>query len=113
MLCGYLPFDGDDDAENNNTKLFQNILECEPELPDFLSDISKDLIMFSKCEKIRILDLSFFDTKNVKDSTNKIFEGCNNLKIIIINKKDKLIEKVNKNKIKIIDLKLTLAYKLL
>ena len=45
MLCGYLPFDGDDDAENNNVKLFQNILECEPELPDFLSDISKDLIM--------------------------------------------------------------------
>ena len=35
MLCGYLPFDGDDDAENNNVKLFQNILECEPELPDF------------------------------------------------------------------------------
>jgi len=45
MLCGYLPFDGDDDAQNNNVKLFQNILECEPELPDFLSNISKDLIM--------------------------------------------------------------------
>ena len=45
MLCGYLPFDGDDDGENNNVKLFQNILECEPELPDFLSDMSKDLIM--------------------------------------------------------------------
>jgi 5'-AMP-activated protein kinase catalytic alpha subunit len=45
MLCGYLPFDGDDDAENNNVKLFQNILECEPELPDFLSNISKNLIM--------------------------------------------------------------------
>ena len=45
MLCGYLPFDGDDDAQNNNVKLFQNILECEPELPDFLSRISKDLIM--------------------------------------------------------------------
>ena len=45
MLCGYLPFDGDDDTENNNVKLFQNILECEPELPDFLSNISKNLIM--------------------------------------------------------------------
>jgi len=45
MLCGYLPFDGDDDAENNNVKLFQNILECEPELPDFLSNISKNLIV--------------------------------------------------------------------
>ena len=45
MLCGYLPFDGDEDTTNNNVKLFQNILQCEPELPDFLSDISKDLIM--------------------------------------------------------------------
>ena len=45
MLCGYLPFDGDDEGQNNNAKLFQNILECEPELPDFLSDISKDLII--------------------------------------------------------------------
>ena len=44
MLCGYLPFDGDDDSQNNNAKLFQNILKCEPELPDFLSDISKHLI---------------------------------------------------------------------
>ena len=45
MLCGYLPFDGDEETSNNNVKLFQNILQCEPELPDFLSDISKDLIM--------------------------------------------------------------------
>ena len=44
MLCGYLPFDGDDDSQNNNAKLFQNILECEPELPDFLSKDSKNLI---------------------------------------------------------------------
>ena len=44
MLCGYLPFEGDDENENNNYKLFKNILECEPELPDFLSRISTDLI---------------------------------------------------------------------
>ena len=48
MLCGYLPFDGDDESENesddDNSELFKNILECEPELPDFLSNISKDLI---------------------------------------------------------------------
>ena len=44
MLCGYLPFEGDDENENNNYKLFKNILECEPEMPDFLSRISADLI---------------------------------------------------------------------
>ena len=44
MLCGYLPFEGDSDTESNNVELFKNILECEPELPDFLSDMSKDLI---------------------------------------------------------------------
>ena len=44
MLCGYLPFEGDSESETNNVELFKNILECEPEIPDFLSDISKDLI---------------------------------------------------------------------
>ena len=39
MLCGYLPFEG----ENNNI-LFQNILNCDPEFPDFLSELSKDII---------------------------------------------------------------------
>ena len=39
MLCGYLPFEG----ENNNL-LFQNILNCEPEFPEFLSELSKDII---------------------------------------------------------------------
>ena len=44
MLCGYLPFEGNSESESNNIQLFKNILECEPELPDFLSNISKDLI---------------------------------------------------------------------
>ena len=39
MLCGYLPFEGE-----NNDILFKNILECKPELPDFLSDVSKDML---------------------------------------------------------------------
>ena len=45
MLCGYLPFEGDDENKNNNEKLFKNILECDPYIPDFLSNISKNLIM--------------------------------------------------------------------
>ena len=40
MLCGFLPFEGDD-----NTILFRNILECEPEMPDWLSISSRDLII--------------------------------------------------------------------
>ena len=40
MLCGYLPFEGED-----NNILFQNILNCDPDLPPFLSDLSKDIIL--------------------------------------------------------------------
>ena len=39
MLCGYLPFEGD-----NNRELFSQILECNPEYPPFLSIKSKKLI---------------------------------------------------------------------
>ena len=40
MLCGFLPFEGDD-----NTLLFRNILECDPEMPDWLGKSSRDLII--------------------------------------------------------------------
>jgi serine/threonine protein kinase len=40
MLCGFLPFEGDD-----NTLLFRNILECDPEMPDWLSKASRELII--------------------------------------------------------------------
>ena len=40
MLCGFLPFEGDD-----NSILFRNILECDPEMPDWLSISSRDLII--------------------------------------------------------------------
>ena len=40
MICGYLPFEGDD-----NDILFKNILDCDPEFPDFLSDTSIDIIL--------------------------------------------------------------------
>ena len=39
MLCGYLPFEGD-----NNKELFSNILDCNPEYPPFLSNNAKNLI---------------------------------------------------------------------
>ena len=40
MLCGFLPFEGD-----NNSELFRNILDCDPEMPDWLSISSRDLII--------------------------------------------------------------------
>ena len=40
MLCGYLPFEGED-----NNILFQNILNCDPDFPPFLSELSKDIIL--------------------------------------------------------------------
>ena len=40
MLCGFLPFEGE-----NNSELFRNILDCDPEMPDWLSINSRDLII--------------------------------------------------------------------
>ena len=46
MLCGYLPFE-----DKNNDVLFDKILECKVDFPDFLSDEPKDLI-----NKILVVD---------------------------------------------------------
>ena len=42
MVCGFLPFEGDDD--DNNKTLFEQILNCSPEIPDNLSEDVKFLI---------------------------------------------------------------------
>ena len=46
MLCGYLPFE-----DKNNDALFDKILECNLEFPEYLSEDSKDLI-----SKILVVD---------------------------------------------------------
>ena len=46
MLCGYLPFEGE-----NNEKLYENIMKGEFEIPNYISDKAKDLI-----KKILITD---------------------------------------------------------
>ena len=46
MLCGYLPFE-----DKNNEVLFDKILECKIEFPNYLSEESKDLI-----NKILVVD---------------------------------------------------------
>ena len=40
MLCGYLPFDGDD-----NQEIFKQIVECNTEHPSFLEDDCIDLLI--------------------------------------------------------------------
>ena len=40
MLCGFLPFDGDD-----NQEIFKEIVQCDPEYPSFLEDDSIDLLI--------------------------------------------------------------------
>ena len=39
MVCGFLPFEGD-----NDTELFKSIIECNPEIPDELSKETKKII---------------------------------------------------------------------
>ena len=46
MLCGYLPFE-----DKDNDRLFQKILDCKLEFPNYITDTSKDLI-----EKILVTD---------------------------------------------------------
>ena len=46
MVCGYLPFE-----DKDNDRLFQKILECKLEFPDYVSNVSKDLI-----QKILVTD---------------------------------------------------------
>ena len=40
MLCGFLPFDGD-----NNQEIFKQIVQCNPEYPSFLGDEATNLLM--------------------------------------------------------------------
>ena len=40
MLCGYLPFEG-----KENELLFRKILECKVNLPDYLSEEAKDILL--------------------------------------------------------------------
>ena len=53
MVCGYLPFDGD-----NNNSLFKNIVECNPDIPDYLSkecrEIIKDILKEDPLERLTI-----------------------------------------------------------
>ena len=44
MLCGYLPFENEDDDDKNNNILFKKILSGNLDYPDYLSNSSVDLL---------------------------------------------------------------------
>ena len=104
MATGYLPFEGD-----NNKILFKNILECKPEIPDFLGSEIKYLLskILTKNPKERItikeIKKSDFYLKG-KKLFNKKYKNCLNLNIYKNkrageNKNEKIIEKeLNNNK---------------
>ena len=54
MVCGFMPFEGDDDDDNKI--LYEKILECKPKIPEYLSEDVKELIskMLSSDPKNRI-----------------------------------------------------------
>ena len=103
MLCGYLPFENEDD-EDNNEILFKKILSGNLEYPDYLSnssvDLLKKILVNSPKQRIKISDIKnhsfylkgkkIFDKKqekmNIKEQ--KIFNNIctdNRLKINIHN----------------------------
>ena len=126
MLCGFLPFEGDD-----NSILFRNILECDPEMPDWLSISSRDLIIkilnpepderitldeikrhkfYLKGKKLCKINYDDMNTyvkmRKLKIDRNKVIDDIikmdNNNNNNINNNKEKSNEKINrKNNIKI------------
>ena len=88
MLCGYLPFD-----EDNIDILYQNILDCELEIPDYLEEDSVDLI-----KKILVIN-----------PANRIdIKGIKNHKFYIKGKEE--FFRKHPNKIKIININLKNAH---
>ena len=75
MLCGYLPFDGDD-----NQQIFQSIVEGELEFPNFLEDDSINLLIWllnpEPKDRISIEEIKFhpFYLKGKKYFTKKYGE---------------------------------------
>ena len=87
MLCGYLPFEKNRN-ERNNHSLFKNILQCNFEIPNFISDLSKDLIL-------RLLNVKSFERISISEIKNHPFylKGKNICKLDYASIEDKIIKK--------------------
>ena len=92
MLCGYLPFDGDEDKDGKDV-LFKNIIEGNLEFPKFISKIAKDLI-------IRLLNVDAKERISIPEIKKHPFylkgkKKCKNSSVV-----KKIEEKNNQDNIK-------------
>ena len=92
MLCGYLPFDGDEDKDGKDV-LFKNIIEGNLEFPKFISEIAKDLI-------IRLLNVDAKERISIPEIKKHPFylKGKKECKISSVEKKKE--ENSNQNNLK-------------
>ena len=92
MLCGYLPFDGDEDKDGKDV-LFKNIIEGNLEFPKFISELAKDLI-------IRLLNVDAKERISIPEIKKHPFylKGKKECKISSAEKKKE--EKSNQNNFK-------------
>ncbi len=105
MLCGYLPFE-----DNDNDELFKKILECKIDFPNYLSndsiDLIKKILVIEPNERISILEIKthpfFILGKNIFDKNFTIKEinhekEENEIEYIQIDINDKNINNTLKN----------------
>ena len=105
MLCGYLPFE-----DNDNDELFKKILECKIDFPNYLSsdsiDLIKKILVIEPNERISIFDIKkhpfFILGKNIFDKNFTVKEikheiQENEIDYIQIDINDKNISDIEKN----------------
>ena len=92
MLCGYLPFDGDEDKDGKDV-LFKNIIEGNLEFPKFISDLAKDLI-------IRLLNVDAKERISIPEIKKHPFYLKGKKECKISSAEKKIEEKSNQNNFK-------------
>ena len=92
MLCGYLPFDGDEDKDGKDV-LFKNIIEGNLEFPKFISELAKDLI-------IRLLNVDAKERISIPEIKKHPFYLKGKKECKISSAEKKIEEKSNQNNFK-------------
>ena len=92
MLCGYLPFDGDEDKDGKDV-LFKNIIEGNLEFPKFISELAKDLI-------IRLLNVDAKERISIPEIKKHPFYLKGKKECKISSAEKKIEEKSNQNNLK-------------
>ena len=115
MLCGYLPFENDDENSENNNLLFKKILSGKLDYPDYLSNLSVDLmkkiLVNSPKKRIKIDDIKkhkfylkgkkIFEKKQESITINELklikYENIQNENKLTENNKGNIKDKYLKN----------------